>query len=89
MKSPFGRIEDLFNTLNDAGVKYLVLRNYENLLEPELYVDGHGDINMLCSDSQEIVDLRAVIADISNLCTERRKISVRSKQFVLCRLQQV
>ena len=57
MKSPFGRIEDLFNTLNDAGVKYLVLRNYENLLEPELYVDGHGDIDMLCSDSQEIVDL--------------------------------
>lgn len=57
MKSPFGRIEDLFNTLNDAGIKYLVLRNYENLLEPELYVDGHGDIDMLCSDSQETVDL--------------------------------
>lgn len=57
MKSPFDRIEDLFNTLNDASVKYLVLRNYENLLEPELYVDGHGDIDMLCSDSQEIVNL--------------------------------
>ena len=57
MKSPFARIEDLFITLNEAGVKYLVLRNFENLLEPEIYVDGHGDIDMLCSNSQEIVNL--------------------------------
>ena len=57
MKSPFARIEDLFITLNEAGVKYLVLRNYENLLEPEIYVDGHGDIDMLCSNSHEIVNL--------------------------------
>ena len=57
MKSPFARIEDLFITLNEAGVEYLVLRNYENLLEPEIYVDGHGDIDMLCSNSHEIVNL--------------------------------
>ena len=57
MKSPFCHIEDMFTTLNDAGVKYVVLRNFENLLKPEFYVDGHGDIDMLCIDPQEIVDL--------------------------------
>lgn len=57
MKSPFCHIEDMFTTLNDAGIKYIVLRNFENLLEPKFYVDGHGDIDMLCYNSHEIVNL--------------------------------
>lgn len=47
----FSRIEAFFEALNQAGLKYLVLRNYENLLEPEMYLNGHGDIDILCEDS--------------------------------------
>lgn len=50
-------IVDIFDILNKNDVSYLVLRNYENLLEPEFYVEGHGDIDLLCADSQEIVRL--------------------------------
>lgn len=39
-------IQSFVDALNNSGVPYLVLRNYENLLSPEIYVDGHGD--MIC-----------------------------------------
>lgn len=57
MKCSFTSISEFFQTLNDAGIRYLVMRNYENLLEPEMYVGGHGDIDLLCDDSQAIVRL--------------------------------
>ena len=53
----YNTIVDVFDILNKNDVSYLALRNYENLLEPEFYVDGHGDIDLLCADSQEIVRL--------------------------------
>ena len=34
-----------------------MLRNYENLLEPGLYVDGHADIDLLCDNARTIVEL--------------------------------
>ena len=51
----FGSIFEFFEALNEAGVKYLVLRNYENLLEQEMFLDGHGDIDLLCDDYKKIV----------------------------------
>lgn len=57
MNYAFNHIEDMFSVMGKAGVQYLVLRNFDNLLEPEVYVDGHGDIDMLCYDSQQIVNL--------------------------------
>ncbi len=71
MKYGFTSIVDFFQTLNDAGIRYLVLRNYENLLEPEMYVGGHGDIDLLCDDSQAIVhlvDAKPLTPDRRNLC---------------------
>lgn len=56
-KLKFDTILDVFNILNVNNVPYVVLRNYENLLETEMYVEGHGDVDMLCADSQEIVKL--------------------------------
>jgi len=53
----YENIVDVFDILNNNHVSYLVLRNYENLLEPQFYVDGHGDLDLLCADSQEIVRL--------------------------------
>ncbi len=57
MKCQFDTISDFFRILNSVDIKYLVLRNYENLLLPEMYLDGHGDIDLLCDDSQAIVKL--------------------------------
>lgn len=48
-------ISEVFNLLNQQGAEYLVLRNYDNLLLPEMYQDGHGDIDMLCADSQQVM----------------------------------
>ena len=50
----FNGIRAFFEALNQAGVRYLVLRNYENLLEPEMYLDGHGDLDLLCEDSDQL-----------------------------------
>ena len=57
MKGRFDKIADVFDVLNKNQISYLVLRNYENLLKPEMYLDGHGDLDLLCEDSQEIVRL--------------------------------
>lgn len=53
----YNTIVDVFDILHKNNVSYLVLRNYENLLEPVFYVEGHGDLDLLCADSQEIVRL--------------------------------
>ncbi len=53
----FKNINDFFKKLNDAGINYLVLRNYENFHKPEIFINGHGDVDMLCDDSQAIVSL--------------------------------
>lgn len=48
---------EVFELLNECNVEYLVLRNFDNLLSPEIYQDGHGDIDLLCRDSQQIASL--------------------------------
>ena len=70
MKYGFTSIVELFQVLNDVGIRDLVLRNYENLLEPEMYVGGHGDIDLLCDDSQAIVHL----IDAKPLTRDRRNL---------------
>lgn len=54
---------ELFDLLNSNTVRYVVLRNYENLLSPEVYVNGHGDIDILCDDSQIVVDILDAATD--------------------------
>ena len=61
MIKSFSCIEDLFKLLDESGAIYLVLRNYENLLEPEFYVGGHADIDLLCDDSRKIIELEGVL----------------------------
>ncbi len=53
----YKNIEEVFKSLNAANVNYLVLRNWENLLDPQIYVGGHGDIDILCEDSRDIVSV--------------------------------
>lgn len=47
-------IFDFISTLKDSSIEYAILRNYENLLEESLYVDGHGDIDLICSNSKQL-----------------------------------
>lgn len=49
-------IADMFYRLNEAGCDYVVLRNYDNLLEDNIYMAGHGDIDMLCRDVKQVVN---------------------------------
>ena len=50
----FNSMCDVFELLNRNNIKYLILRNYDNLLSDSLYVDGHGDIDMLCENSWQM-----------------------------------
>ena len=46
--------QEVINILNASGAPYLVLRNFDNLLEKEMYQDGHGDVDMLVADSRQV-----------------------------------
>ena len=62
----YNSVIDFFNLLNNNHVQYLVLRNYENLLSPDLFLDGHGDIDLLCINSQEVVNLSGAMTNRKN-----------------------
>ncbi|MBQ8678848.1 MAG: hypothetical protein IJ530_03700 [Treponema sp.] len=56
-----GRLSELFSKLNESGLDYIVLRNYENLLDSGgeycLEKDLKGDIDFLCTDRKKFVKL--------------------------------
>lgn len=52
----YTNIADMFARMNKADCEYVVLRNYDNLLEDEIYMAGHGDIDLLCRDVKQVVD---------------------------------
>lgn len=53
-KAYYNNINEVLEALNNSNIDYLVLRNYDNLLEDEIYMDGHGDIDLLCADSRKL-----------------------------------
>ena len=56
MNGNFQSIQSFIDALNHSGVPYLVLRNYENMLSQEIYMEGHGDIDLLCADSRLLAE---------------------------------
>ena len=71
MTGEFDTFQSFVHALNNSGVPYLVLRNYENLLSPEIYVGGHGDIDLLCTDSRllaEKVGARSYNNKVKEVC---------------------
>lgn len=63
MKTNFDNVAQVIDALNTAGVLYLILRNYENLLDDNIYVGGHEDIDFLCADYAEIVEILGAISN--------------------------
>jgi hypothetical protein len=53
-KYSYSTIKEVFDLLHHYEIEYVVLRNYDNILENEIYMDGHGDIDLLCSNSVEL-----------------------------------
>lgn len=49
-------IETFIKLLNNSNDSYAILRNYDNLLEDEIYMDGHGDIDLICADSEKLAE---------------------------------
>lgn len=50
----FSSMKVVFELLNQHNIKYAVLRNYDNILEDEIYMDGHGDVDLICEDSEAL-----------------------------------
>jgi hypothetical protein len=44
-------MREVFELLNHHNVNYAVLRNYNNLFEDNIYLEGHGDIDLICDNS--------------------------------------
>lgn len=46
--------QEIIDVLNENNLSYLILRNYNNLLEKDMYMNGHGDVDMLVADSKVV-----------------------------------
>lgn len=57
MKGEFKSFQEVIDIFHSNNVKYVILRNYDNLLTSQLYLNGHSDVDILCEDSFEIVKL--------------------------------
>ncbi len=49
-------IEQVFNKLNDSGVNYVVLRNFEDLMKDD-FISNHPDIDFLCDDYTKLTEV--------------------------------
>lgn len=49
-------LKNLFNTLNKE-CKYLILRNWDNIFDENIYGTGHEDIDILCEDKNTFVKI--------------------------------
>lgn len=56
MNCKFTSIGDFFQYLNE-NCTYLILRNWDNLLDSDIYGNGHEDIDLLCNDLNEFIRL--------------------------------
>lgn len=66
-------IDQFITTLNTCGIPYLILRNWENFRSPELYVNGHGDIDLLCNNSRmlaEAIHAKSYTNKVKQICDD-------------------
>lgn len=53
----YENFRDVLEVLNQNQILYVILRNYDNLLEQKMYMNGHGDVDMLVEDSYKVADI--------------------------------
>ena len=53
----YNNFKEVITCLNNSGILYLVLRNFDNLLKESMYMDGHGDVDMLVTDSHAVAKI--------------------------------
>lgn len=51
-----GELRYIFDKLNE-GCPYIVLRNWENVLNDEAYINTEEDIDILCQDKEYVINL--------------------------------
>lgn len=61
--SNYNSIVEIFKILNQNNIDYLILRNFENLLDDRIYVGGHEDIDFLVADSKEVIKALGAISN--------------------------
>lgn len=49
-KFSYNGMSRVFEVLHQNRIRYAVLRNYDRMLEDEIYMDGHGDIDLICEE---------------------------------------
>lgn len=57
----WNNVFDLFEALNEAGVKYVVLRNFENMHNKDFFCNGHEDIDILCENPEVFAQIAKAI----------------------------
>lgn len=62
MNREYKDISLFINALNSCNIPYLVLRNYENMHAPEIFMDGHEDLDLLSTDSRRLADAVGAVA---------------------------
>ena len=50
----FNSVRDFFAYIDSQKINYIVLRNYEDFERDDFLMDGHADIDMLCSDRKHL-----------------------------------
>lgn len=53
-KFSYQNMLSFFDELHRKKITYAVLRNYDNILEDEIYQNGHGDVDLLCENGYSL-----------------------------------
>lgn len=54
-------VQDFFGALNDQNMKYVVMRNFEDMDKEDFFVEGHEDIDILCEDVTGFIETSKII----------------------------
>lgn len=81
MISKINNIKDLFDFLNN-NCKYVVLRNWEDIFDENIYGTGHQDIDIMCESIDKFINLTSAIrlhndSHRDNLCVKCGSLHVR------------
>lgn len=62
MVGKFENFSEVVNMLNKNNISYVILRNYDNLYTPDLYLTGHGDIDIMCDNPRVLAKVLGATA---------------------------